>query len=308
MQKALLLGTLCFLACLHLQASALRSELRADLTASASDPNAAVNRGDLLFCNIQYFSKGVHPRQHLINLQHLDSYRANKHNVECFTGGRGNHRTNYLAVPYGADVSLDYGLNIHTRKTEDTTTLEGTNTRSESVIVTLVVWGTDIVMSRDSPIRRILEGRETLDLVTVSLAPNATDPVMQWKWRAEPLFYHQLRSLKTISSNGIYLSISNHKNYTDFTVINNRYADGIMAVHFKLEVFPQGGTNWDNLLLTKPGTNTTVDKTAYLTIRPRHKVHLLRVAPANIRVPWVFGFTYSWTSGTSPKELFGTTH
>jgi len=256
------------------------------------------SRGRNLLCTASYPNERGQPfQQYLIETQKIkDNYQRRKAYFNCFSGGASNHRQEMLVVPFGADRSMDWGVIIKTKKNATSTTLRLINTRNEKIWVKIDVYGKDVNMSPASPIERIAGPREVSDLITVTMKPNATEPSMNWYWRAEPVVFYQRPSEKTISSNGVTLLVEQKRNHTVFSVFNDR-KDHDTPVYLWLDVNPLPGVRRSNIALSRR-------RPMRIRVNPRRKKVFLRVWPRDITRPWLYYFNYKWQVGASPKDIF----
>jgi len=248
-------------------------------------------------CAIRY-NDDTPLKQFLVVTNQLQDYVQKRNYFECFSGGRTNHRTDLVYPPYGADLSIDWGVRLSARKDETSTTLQVMNGRDEDIWLKLVVNGSDVLMNHKSPIERVVEAKDSQDLVIVSKKLNGTDPVMMWAWRAEPVVYRQRESEKQVSSNGVTVSVEHRATESIFTVFNDR-SDHDTPVYVWLDIIPQAGTARENLWLSRK-------RPMRVAVRSHHKVRVLTVRPVDIKRPWYFTFNYKWQSGGSPDDIFGT--
>jgi len=113
-------------------------------------------RGQYLFCNIQYDAPRSAPKQFLIEThkvgpvdkmtasttaQWQDEYNRLQQFLECFSGGRGPHRTAMIETSYASDMSQDWGVTMRTERSNTATTLMATNARDEDVFINVRVTG-----------------------------------------------------------------------------------------------------------------------------------------------------------------------
>jgi len=252
-------------------------------------------------CAVQYNDADAstpNVQQYLIVTNKLKHYKSKRDYFECFSGGRANHRRNMLKVPYGSDKSMDWGVTLSTHKNSTSTSISAVNTRNEDVWLKLEVWGNDVIMTPKPPVERVVRAMESQDLITVSLVPNATEPTMNWRWRAEPVLYKQASSDKQISSNGVTLSIVHRPKYSLFTVFNDRH-DTDTPIYLWMDIEPMPGTRWDNLIISR-------HRPMKIKVLPRQKKTFLKIRPKDLTQPWLYTFTYKWQAGSSPTEIFGT--
>ena len=95
-------------------------------------------------CTVTYKDKqpdSVH--QFLLVTNQIQTYEEKMHFFECLSGGRTNHRHSTLVVPFGADMSSDWGVTVSTSKTATSTTLSVVNSRQEDIVLLLEVFGYD---------------------------------------------------------------------------------------------------------------------------------------------------------------------
>jgi len=208
------------------------------------------------------------------------------------------HRQVPLRVPYGDDVSMDWGVKVFTKKDAQSTTLVVSNTRNEKIWLQLEVFGEDVVMNRKVPLEMVVNQQDVLEVIRVAKAPNSTHPSMRWQWRAEPYRFYQRPQYKQIQSNGVTLAVEHRRNASLFTVFNDR-SDHDTAVYLWLDVQPLPGVRRENLWLSRK-------RPMRVAVMPHRKKTFLVVRPVDITKPWLFAFNYKWQSGASPVDIFGT--
>jgi hypothetical protein len=284
---------------LHSRSSNSEAAIRGDDDGILVNHLPPASRGRQLRCTVSYPNSPYRAQQHWLDTTKLrHSYVARRDYFSCLSGGRSVHRQLPLRVPYGADVSMDFGVKVFTKKDATSTSLILSNTRNEKIWLQLEVFGEDVMMSRKVPVEMVINQLDVLEVIRISRAPNATHPSMWWQWRAEPYRFYQRARSTQVQSNGVTLTVEHKRNASIFTIFNDR-SDHDTAVYVWFDIQPLPGVKRENLWLSRR-------RPMRVTVMPHRKKTFLVVQPVDVTKPWLYTFNYKWQSGASPVDIFGT--
>jgi hypothetical protein len=268
------------------------------VAATVATRGGPVTRGVVMVCYQKYRGELV-PSQALINANTWRaSPQAKREYLQCFTSGRGNHRSGPVRAPEESLESRDWGVTVRVHQNATSNVYEAVNARREPVRFELNGQGNNVFMDTTLPYRSVLLPRSARDVLAVTRVPGAPVAGFRFEWRAEPARFWQPQAFKQISSNGVTVVVESTPTATYFSAYNDRQREED-TVSLTLDLRPLGETRASNLELSR-GLPVSI------SLKPGQKRRrFLRVRPVRIGEPWLFIWNYKWVSGASPRQLFG---